>query len=202
MTKTDLPDVPIAIVQRLGQEPEITMPLSACLRLIAMARGTVEGAAERKVKHSPRRLVGLKTLAPEEADNVLRQINESITGALRTAGLEQDGEDLADRAALEEARRRDEETVPHAVVKRLSAGDHPVKVYREHRGLTQAVLAERTGLSPMYLSQIETGRRGGSAKTLAKIARALHVDLDDLAPWDEDDAGSKAPLARQDRRAG
>ncbi|MYC96429.1 MAG: helix-turn-helix transcriptional regulator [Caldilineaceae bacterium SB0661_bin_32] len=35
-------------------------------------------------------------------------------------------------------------------------------------------------MSPVYLSQIETGRRVGSAKTLASIAQGLNVSLDDL----------------------
>jgi transcriptional regulator with XRE-family HTH domain len=185
MEKFELPDLPIAIVHCPGQEPGITMPLSVCLRLVALARATVERAAADDQKFPPPRLLGLKTLTPEEADSVIRQINENITEALESAGLEQDNEDLADRAAIEAARASGEERVPHALVKRLLAGDHPVKVYREHRGLTQVELAARTGLSAMYLSQIETGRRSGTTKTLRKIARALGVDLDDLASWDE-----------------
>lgn len=202
MTKTELPNVPIAIVHRPGQEPGITLPYSTWLQLLTLAGATVERAAASGRKLPPPRGLDLKTLTLEEANCVLREIKESLIGALEFAGLDQENEDLTDAAILEKARRRDEETVPHALVKRLAAGDHPVKVYREHRGLTQAVLAERTGLSAMYLSQIETGRRGGSAKTLAKIARALHVDLDDLAHWDEVDAGSELPRARPIRRAG
>ena len=178
MEKFELPDLPIAIVHCPGQEPGITMPLSVCLRLVALARATVERAAADDQKFPPPRLLGLKTLTPEEADSVIRQINENITEALESAGLEQDDEDLADRAAIEAARASGEERVPHALVKRLLAGDHPVKVYREHRGLTQVELAARTGLSAMYLSQIETGRRSGTTKTLRKIARALGVDLE------------------------
>ena len=205
MTKTDMPDVPIAIVQRLGQEPEVTMPLSAWLRLLALARETVERGAADESKFPPPRFLGDKELTPEEADSLIRDITESIAEVLDPAALDEArelDEDLADCIALEEARRRDEETVPHELVKRLMAGEHPMKVYREHRGLTQAALAERTGLSAMYLSQIETGRRGGSTKTLRKIARALNVDLDDLARWDEDDeAGSEAPPAWLVKRA-
>ena len=234
MTKTDMPDVPIAIVHQPGQEPGITMPLSAWLKLVALACQTVERAATAGTA-SPERTPVLtradletpdvaaarhriekgmrqaeESLGASDLGSTLRNITESLeplrgvlAEALESAALGQNDENLADRIALEEARRRDEETMPHALVKRLISGDHPVKVFREHRGLTQAQLAERTGLSAMYLSQIETGRRGGSTKTLAKIARALHVDLDDLARWnDDDDTQSDAPRARPVRRAG
>ena len=72
------------------------------------------------------------------------------------------------------------------MIERLHAGDHPIKVYREHRGLTQRRLAETVNLGGMYISQIETGRRTGSTRTLRRIARALAVDLDDLTPWAQD----------------
>ena len=91
-----------------------------------------------------------------------------------------DAEDAADFAAYQEAKARDEEAFPLAVAQRLVAGEHPIKVFREHRGITQAKLADQAGLSAMYLSQIETRRRGGSTKTLRRIAAALDVDVGDL----------------------
>jgi transcriptional regulator with XRE-family HTH domain len=33
------------------------------------------------------------------------------------------------------------------------------------------------------LSQIETGKKPGSFDAMAKLARALGVDMEDLAPW-------------------
>jgi len=68
------------------------------------------------------------------------------------------------------------------VAQRLAAGDNPVKVFRQHRGLTQKALAERAGLHPVYISQVETGKRQGLARTIAQLARALGVDADDLIP--------------------
>ncbi|MGY0834451.1 helix-turn-helix domain-containing protein [Azospirillum argentinense] len=55
-----------------------------------------------------------------------------------------------------------------------------MKVFRDHRGMTQAQLAEATGLKQAYVSQIEAGTRGGSVDVLKRIAEALRVDLDDL----------------------
>ena len=46
--------------------------------------------------------------------------------------------------------------------------------------MTQNELALETNINPVYLSQIETGRRNGSTKTLASIAKVLNVSLDDL----------------------
>ncbi len=93
---------------------------------------------------------------------------------------EEAAEEAADLAAYEEARTREEEAFPLEVAERLVAGAHPIKVFREYRGMTQADLARQVGLSPMYISQIETGRRGGSTKALRRIAAALDIDLADL----------------------
>ena len=75
---------------------------------------------------------------------------------------------------------RDQEAVPAELVDRLLSGEHPVKVWREYRGLSQRGLAARAGLNFAYLSQIETGARKGPVQTIRKLAEALSVDLDDL----------------------
>ena len=80
----------------------------------------------------------------------------------------------------DEALARDDERIPIEVVDRLIARENPIRVWREHRRLTQRRLAERVGINTAYLSQIETGKRAGSAKTLRAIANALGVDLDDI----------------------
>jgi DNA-binding XRE family transcriptional regulator len=75
-----------------------------------------------------------------------------------------------------------EETYPMELVDRLLADENAVKVFREHRGLTQAVLAAKAGIGAPYLAQIEQGVRRGSLKTLRRLAAALAVDLDFLLP--------------------
>src|SRR5438067_145507 len=94
------------------------------------------------------------------------------------AELEELLEDAAATAAFH--RTRDQESVPAEMVGRLIAGDNPVRVWREHRGLSQRALAEKAGLNFTYLSQIETGARKGTTATMKKLAEALGVDLDDL----------------------
>ena len=41
-------------------------------------------------------------------------------------------------------------------------------------------LAEKAGIAPAYLSQIETGKRDGTVSTIKKLAEALGVMVDDL----------------------
>ena len=71
--------------------------------------------------------------------------------------------------------------VPDDIMRRELAGESPVKLWREHRGLTQQALATRVGISKPYLSQIESGKRHGTVETLAAIARSLEVPLDVLS---------------------
>ena len=69
---------------------------------------------------------------------------------------------------------------PSDVVGRIIDGEHPVKVIREWRKLTQAQLAAKTGLAKAVISHIETGVRNGGLKTLGKIATALDVPIEIL----------------------
>jgi transcriptional regulator with XRE-family HTH domain len=50
-----------------------------------------------------------------------------------------------------------------------------LKVMRERKALTQAELAERTGLDRTHLSKLETGVYGAHPKTVRKLARVLKV---------------------------
>jgi DNA-binding XRE family transcriptional regulator len=85
----------------------------------------------------------------------------------------------ADRVKADIAAGRDE-LVPAEVVDRLLDGENPVTVWREHRGLTGRELARRAEVSAPYLSQIESGAKPGSTAALAKLARALGIQIDDL----------------------
>ena len=76
----------------------------------------------------------------------------------------------------------DDESFPAELADRLLSGEHPLKVWREYRGLTLAQLGEVCGVSAAALSQIETGKREPSVGLLKKLAEALRVDMDDLVP--------------------
>lgn len=68
---------------------------------------------------------------------------------------------------------------------------NPVRVWREHRNLTVGALAQAAGLSQPYISEIEAGKRDSTVKTIAAIARALRVGLDDLTPIERAPAKSR-----------
>lgn len=55
---------------------------------------------------------------------------------------------------------------------------HPIKIMRKFRGMTQGDLAEASGISRPYITEIETGRKDGSIRALKAIAEALSVSLD------------------------
>lgn len=87
-------------------------------------------------------------------------------------------EDLQDIADAKAA--AGEETLPLEFVERRLAGVHPLKLWREHRGLTLQALADRAGCTRQMLSMIERGKTVPSVDLLARLATALGCDMDDL----------------------
>ena len=55
-----------------------------------------------------------------------------------------------------------------------------VREARQKRGMSRADLARAAGLSGGAVSRIESGERSPGAETLARLARALGVELDYL----------------------
>ena len=93
-------------------------------------------------------------------------------------------EDLADlqahdRVAADLAAGRDER-VPAEYVRRMIAGEAPLRVWRDLRGLTQSALARASGVNRVQIADIEAGRKNGSLGTVRKLAEALGVAVDDL----------------------
>jgi len=90
-----------------------------------------------------------------------------------------------DVAAYDEFHRKlaagEEELIPAEMVDRILAGENRVRVWREHRGMSVKALAEAAGVTPAYLSQVETGKRDGTVETYRKLATVLRVTLDELA---------------------
>lgn len=71
-----------------------------------------------------------------------------------------------------------EPLLPKHIVDRLAKKESPIRVLREWRDMTQLHLSFKTGLSQGYLSDVETGRRKGTAAALRRIADVLKVPLD------------------------
>lgn len=91
---------------------------------------------------------------------------------------------LSDEDAYAEAKtalaRGEEEVVPGDVAKRLLAGEVPLKVWREYRGLKQRELEDKTGVGQDVISKIENNKRTGDVATLKALADGLGVLVDDL----------------------
>jgi DNA-binding XRE family transcriptional regulator len=87
---------------------------------------------------------------------------------------------LEDIAVYEKAKQDGDELIPSEVVNRLIDGENKIKVWREYRGMSQAVLADKSSIAQATVAQMEGGKRTGSIAVLKKIAEALSLDLDDL----------------------
>jgi DNA-binding XRE family transcriptional regulator len=111
-------------------------------------------------------------------------------------------EDAEDAAAFDAFERRLARDGVDAVVAcaftaeqldRYLSGEHPIRIWREARALSARALAEQAGISPAYLSQIETGQRDGTVDLYARIARILCVTVDDLVRPAAVPEGAPAP---------
>ncbi|MCH6578124.1 MAG: helix-turn-helix domain-containing protein [Alphaproteobacteria bacterium] len=90
------------------------------------------------------------------------------------------GEDeMSDEVLYARAKYTDEDlaAIPSEIAERIFAGESPIRVLREWRRLKVKELANRAGISPSYLSEIEHGKRAG-VPTLIAIARELAVGID------------------------
>lgn len=138
-------------------------------------------------------------------------MNEMVTipreeyDRLRAAAEDQADLQSEDRATAALAGGADE-LIPTDCANRLHDGKKPLRVHRDLRGLTQATLAEKAGVSRVTVAEIETGRKQGSIATLRALARALDVTLDDLTEQlrlvaDSHAGDVKAPMRRKTGRS-
>lgn len=81
------------------------------------------------------------------------------------------------KASLE---RGDDELVPSEIVYAILDGENAIKVWREFREMPQQELAEKSGISKPYLSQLETNKRKGSVEVLSAIAKTLNISLENI----------------------
>jgi transcriptional regulator with XRE-family HTH domain len=72
---------------------------------------------------------------------------------------------------------------PFRIYTPASLGD-AIRHYRTEAGLTQAQLAEMTGLGRSYLSELETGKETEQLKRILRVLRQLGVRMTlDEADW-------------------
>src|SRR5256885_1426263 len=64
-----------------------------------------------------------------------------------------------------------------------------VRAIRNARGISQADLAKILGTHQTGVSQVEVGRRGLTLQQVAKLAKVLHVSVDEILGQAREDAG-------------
>lgn len=198
------------ITDRDGRPSFAVVPFEVFLALAAYAREGVEASkrrtrgisgSKRGVKYPFASTKNLRVLCVGETEaidqrirallshstddewaTVLEHVGDWLSSDRSFAVPEADdaGELDEDLATYDAAKAGDEERFPAEVADRLIAGESPLKVFREYRGLTQGRLAETARTTAPYLSQIENGRRTGSVGLLRRLADALRVEIDDL----------------------
>ena len=71
--------------------------------------------------------------------------------------------------------------IPKSVVDRIASGENALRALREWRDVTQLHLSFKTDIGQGYISDLENGRRKGTAAAWKRIAQVLNVPLDLLA---------------------
>jgi transcriptional regulator with XRE-family HTH domain len=93
-------------------------------------------------------------------------------------------EDAADAARansiLVDIERGTETLLTSEQASQLLDAKTPLAFWRKHRGVTQEALSKSVGVAQGFISEIENGAKTGDVQTLAVIARALGISLDDL----------------------
>ncbi len=99
--------------------------------------------------------------------------------------LMEDAEMLADVKAYDAAKARlddgEDELIPLEITERRLRGEPTLRVWREHRKLTQERLAKKAKVSRALIAAIETKRKAGSVSTWKRLGAALDVSWEQLA---------------------
>jgi DNA-binding XRE family transcriptional regulator len=93
--------------------------------------------------------------------------------------LMKDAEMLADVKAYDAAKRRlddgSDELIPLEITERRLKGEPALRIWREHRKLTQEQLAKKARVSRALIAAIETRRKTWSVGAWKKLGAALDV---------------------------
>ena len=117
------------------------------------------------------------------------QFIRSSSGETLVVLPEDEYEALRDAAhagqAMEAVQRGQMPTLSSAEVDEFLRYATPLAFWRGKRKLTQAVLAQRVGISQSYLAGLEKGKRKGDPALFLRLARALDVPMEALVASDE-----------------
>lgn len=190
----------VQVVRGPDGEPIAMIRLSDLVELLARARPAGERQATDDKPDLPRIGVGPKMHVDQvlftdtaagnaELSEFAKHIRKAMKDVFEAPNFERvlimpHCEDTADLAAAREVQdalaRGEERLIPSAIADRLIDGESPLRVWRNARRLTQAVLAKKAGISQAMISGIERGARTGDVQTLKRLAEALDLKVDDL----------------------
>ena len=109
--------------------------------------------------------------------------------------LAEDGEDVIGAQNALGRIAAGEGTMPGEVLAMiLDEGMAPLTAWRKYRGLSQAALARKAGLSQVWVSRIEAGGGYGSRETRRKLAEALEAPV-----WALEDEQQPMKVAKPSR---
>ncbi|MBR6426354.1 MAG: helix-turn-helix transcriptional regulator [Clostridia bacterium] len=66
-----------------------------------------------------------------------------------------------------------------------------IRCYRTEKKMSQEELAEKCGLHPAYIGQVERGEKNASIESVSKIARGLEINLSRIFENIEDFDGGR-----------
>jgi len=75
----------------------------------------------------------------------------------------------------------EDELIPLEITESRLRGEPPLRIWREHRELTQEQLAKKAKVSRALVAAIETKRKSGSVSTWKRLGAALDVNWEQLA---------------------
>ena len=124
--------------------------------------------------------------APDGTEMVILEASD-YARLKQLAGEDEEEQDVADARKILAEIRDGAGTMPGEVLNLILDEDlTPLAAWRRYRGLSQAALARRAGLSQVWISRIERGGGYGSRDTRRKLAAALDAPF--WAIEDERDA--------------
>ena len=129
------------------------------------------------------------TVVQEKCDDKRRYVGSDFACGARSmlmrSMLMEDAEMVADVKAYDAAKARledgSDELIPLEITERRLKGEPALRIWREHRKLTQEQLAKKARVSRALIAAIETKRKTGSVGTWKKLGAALDVGWELLA---------------------
>jgi transcriptional regulator with XRE-family HTH domain len=119
------------------------------------------------------------TKTPQGDDIVI--LSRAEYDALTIGRRDEDAADAAHaNSILADIERGTETLLSSEQANQLLSAKTPLAFWRRYRGITQEALSKSIGVAQGFISEIENGAKTGDVQTLAAMARALAISLDDL----------------------